>query len=107
RRVRVRILHEPWFIGKLDHQFSGPRRRQRAERADQSHVRRTGVFPVEPMKEPTMKNNLSLIFAMLLFATTAAYAQFTYTVTNGTITITGYTGCGAVGVIPDTINGLP
>jgi hypothetical protein len=33
-------------------------------------------------------------------------AQFTYTTTNGTITITGYTGPGGAVTIPDMINGL-
>jgi hypothetical protein len=33
--------------------------------------------------------------------------DFTYTITNGTITITGYTGPGGVVSIPGTINGLP
>jgi hypothetical protein len=34
-------------------------------------------------------------------------AQFNYTTTNGTITITGYTGPGSAVTIPSTINGLP
>jgi hypothetical protein len=34
-------------------------------------------------------------------------AQFNYTNTNGTITITGYTGPGGAVTIPSTINGLP
>jgi hypothetical protein len=39
---------------------------------------------------------------------TAHAADFTYeTTTNGTITITGYTGLGGPVTIPDTINGLP
>ena len=33
--------------------------------------------------------------------------DFTYTITNGTITITGYIGRGGNVAIPDTINGLP
>ena len=33
--------------------------------------------------------------------------DFTYTITNGTITITGYVGPGSSVAIPDTINGLP
>jgi PKD repeat protein len=35
------------------------------------------------------------------------YVQFTYTVNNGTITITGHTGSGGALTIPSTINGLP
>ena len=39
--------------------------------------------------------------------TTVVQAQdYTYTFTNGTITITGYTGPGGALTIPDTINGL-
>ena len=34
-------------------------------------------------------------------------AQFNYTVSNSTVTITRYTGSGGAVVIPDTINGLP
>jgi formylglycine-generating enzyme required for sulfatase activity len=34
-------------------------------------------------------------------------AQFTYTINNGAITITGYIGSGGTVSIPDTINGLP
>jgi hypothetical protein len=36
-----------------------------------------------------------------------AQAEFSYTTTNGTITITGCTGSGGAVTIPDTINGLP
>jgi hypothetical protein len=47
-------------------------------------------------------------FALLLLALPAvAQAQFNYTTTNGTITITDYTGPGGAVTIPDTINGLP
>jgi hypothetical protein len=35
------------------------------------------------------------------------YDDFDYTTTNGTITITGYTGPGGAVVIPGAINGLP
>src|SRR5215471_8483754 len=49
-----------------------------------------------------------LLFGWLLLATpVAVQAQFTYTTTNGTITITGYTGTDANLVIPSTIDGLP
>jgi hypothetical protein len=47
--------------------------------------------------------------AILLLLTLPAVvqAQFTYTVNNGTITITGYTGRGGAVTIPDMINGRP
>src|ERR1039458_5157094 len=47
--------------------------------------------------------------AMLLLLTLPAIvqAQFTYTITNGTVTITRYTGPGGAVTIPHTINGLP
>ncbi len=38
---------------------------------------------------------------------TSAEVEFTYTVTNGVVTITGYTGSGGVITIPSTITGLP
>jgi hypothetical protein len=49
-----------------------------------------------------------LLFGWLLLATPAAvHAQFNYITTNGTITITGYTGGSGDLVIPSTISGLP
>jgi len=49
-----------------------------------------------------------LLLGLLLFTLPAAVqAQFTYTTSNGTITITGYTGPDGDVVIPDTINGRP
>jgi hypothetical protein len=48
------------------------------------------------------------IFLLLWLALPAALqAQFTYTINNGTITITGYTGPGGAVTIPSTIDGLP
>jgi hypothetical protein len=44
---------------------------------------------------------------LLLILPVLAQAQFNYTVENGTVTITKYTGPGGDVVIPDTINGLP
>ena len=44
--------------------------------------------------------------ASLTFSTFAP-VPFTYTTTNGSVTITGYTGPGGTVVIPDTINDLP
>jgi PKD repeat protein len=40
-------------------------------------------------------------------AAQAAQVQFSYTTTNGTITITGYTGSGGALIIPSSINSLP
>ena len=59
-----------------------------------------------------MKTTLRLaiaIFGLVIFnvSTVVVEAQFNYTTTNGTITITGYTGSGGAVTIPDTINGLP
>ncbi len=47
------------------------------------------------------------LVAVLLAAPVAVQAQFTYTTTNGAITITGYSGSGGNVTIPGTINGLP
>jgi hypothetical protein len=44
---------------------------------------------------------------LLLTLPAVVQAQFTYTINNGTITITGYTGPGGAVTIPDTINGSP
>jgi hypothetical protein len=54
-----------------------------------------------------MKSHHPIILTLLLMAAPAAQAQFTYTITNGTITITGYTGSGGAVTIPGTIDGLP
>jgi hypothetical protein len=43
----------------------------------------------------------------LLLATEVQAQDFSYTNTNGTITITGYTGPGGAVAIPSTIVGLP
>lgn len=48
-----------------------------------------------------------LLGLLLLTLPAAVQAQFTYTTSNGTITITGYTGPDGDVVIPDTINGRP
>jgi hypothetical protein len=55
-----------------------------------------------------MKRLSLFLFGWLLLATpVAVQAQFNYTVTNGTVTITAYTGTNGVVVIPSTIDGLP
>ena len=43
----------------------------------------------------------------LLVLPASATAQIDYTINNGTITVTGYTGSGGALIIPGTINGLP
>ena len=48
-----------------------------------------------------------LLLLLLLTLPAVVQAQFNYTTTNSTITITGYTGSGGVVTIPETINGLP
>jgi hypothetical protein len=52
---------------------------------------------------------LSVIYCVFLSSSTFALqsGDFTYTVSNSTITITGYTGPGGSVVIPDTIDGMP
>lgn len=48
------------------------------------------------------------LLMLLLLLPVAVHAQdFTYTVNNGSVTITGYTGTGGAVDIPDTIEGLP
>ncbi|MHC1765213.1 MAG: leucine-rich repeat domain-containing protein [Verrucomicrobiia bacterium] len=48
-----------------------------------------------------------LMLLLLMMLPTGVQAQFIYTINNGAITITGYTGPGGAVIIPDTINGLP
>jgi hypothetical protein len=47
------------------------------------------------------------LLVLLLSLPAVAQAQFSYTVTNGAITITRYSGPGGAVAIPDNINGLP
>ena len=54
-----------------------------------------------------MRRTCLFLLGALLFAPPAARAQFTYTATNGEVTITGYTGSGGVLAIPNAIAGLP
>ena len=44
---------------------------------------------------------------LLLISPRLAQAQFEYSIENGAVTITGYTGPGGDVVIPETIEGLP
>jgi hypothetical protein len=48
-----------------------------------------------------------LLLLLLLILPHLVQAQFNYVITNGTITITKYTGPVTAVTIPDTINGLP
>jgi hypothetical protein len=52
---------------------------------------------------------VSVIGCLLLYSSALALqsGDFTYTVTNNNVTITGYTGSGGAVVIPDTIDGMP
>ena len=54
----------------------------------------------------TATNNLGDMVTGEGPATIYLEGQFTYTVTNGTVTITGYAGVGGEMIIPSTINGL-
>jgi len=44
---------------------------------------------------------------LLLTLPVGVQAQFTYTINNGAVTITGYTGPGGAVIIPSGTNGLP
>lgn len=52
-----------------------------------------------------MKRSISILLAALLLPV-VLHAQYTYTTNNGTLTITKFSGAGAV-IIPGTANGLP
>ena len=56
-----------------------------------------------------MNRVLQLLFAigLLTVLPLAARAQFTTSISNGAVTITGYTGSGGAVSIPSTINSLP
>ena len=59
-----------------------------------------------------MKTPLSFRLAVMALATwhlsaAIAQGQFNYTINNGAITITEYTGTGGAVTIPSTIAGLP
>src|ERR1035437_6509749 len=78
-------------------------------------------FPEYPMNTNTTLSKGSLIYLnqslaaragnllllLLLILPHLVQAQFNYVITNGTITITKYTGPVTAVTIPDTINGLP
>jgi hypothetical protein len=55
--------------------------------------------------ESFLRSLLPLLLLWILPIT--VHAQFTYTATNGAITITGYDGSGGAVTIPSTIDGLP
>jgi hypothetical protein len=62
---------------------------------------------VETRKKVGFKRSIWLfIVSLVLFAIPAAsHAQFSYTISDGTITITGYGGVGGAVLIPDTFDG--
>jgi hypothetical protein len=74
-------------------------------------LRRTRCFHVRFLLTAlaaALERQSLLLFGWLLFATpVVAQAQFDYTITNGTVTITKYTGSGGLVTIPDRISGLP
>ena len=62
----------------------------------------------DAVHENFCSKSLFLAGALLFFGlATSVQAQFTYTINNGTITITGYTGTNSVLTIPSTIDDLP
>ena len=50
---------------------------------------------------------LACLFPLLLVLPAPAEAQFAYGITNGAVTITGYSGPGGAVIIPNAVNGLP
>lgn len=58
------------------------------------------------MKTSPRQIILASAFAVLSLLPATVQAQFNYAVTNGTITVTGYTGPSGDVTIPDTTNGL-
>jgi hypothetical protein len=52
-----------------------------------------------------MKRSITLLLAVLLFPV-VSHAQYTFTTNNGVLTISSFTGAGAV-IIPSATNGLP
>jgi hypothetical protein len=60
-------------------------------------------------KEYFMKSRVLFVFALFIGAALSAQnaADFQYTVNNGTVTITGYTGSAKNVTIPERINNLP
>jgi len=63
--------------------------------------------PPCPWRPPVSHELLPRLMLLLLTLSGAAQAQFNYVVTNGTITITGYTDPGGAVNIPDTVSGYP
>lgn len=72
----------------------------------QSPMRKQPVWIYRPVQRPL---SFSWLLPLLLFLALhgMVQAEFLYDTTNGTITITGYTGPGGAVTIPETINGLP
>ncbi len=63
------------------------------------------------MKKDLWKMMVALLMTMTLMAIQAACAEtegdFSYTITDGAATVTGYTGAGGVVKVPDTLGGCP
>jgi hypothetical protein len=85
----------------------GAARRKDKNMKTQSLIRKTAN--VKTMAGGFKTACATKLLPLLLFLASPAVvqAQYTYTTTNGTITITKYTGSGGAVVIPSTINGLP
>src|SRR5579859_5530374 len=61
----------------------------------------------KPAGKLAMKRKSFLLCWLLLATPAVVEAQFNYTVTNQTVTITGYSGTNSVLAVPSTIDGLP
>ncbi len=73
-----------------------------------SHVyTNTGTFLLALRATNNLGETITGVGPASVLATQPAPLQLTYTITNGTITITGYTGSGGAVTIPSTLNGLP
>jgi len=84
------------FLPRALQSFALAFRLKKLERSNSMHSRIQGCIRAACLLAP-----------LLLSAPAAAQAQFNYVVTNGAVTITGYTGPGGSVIIPDLIDGLP
>ena len=57
--------------------------------------------------QPTMKLPTLAVMGVILLAARPSQAQFSYTITNNSATITGYAGPGGAVVVPATLGGAP
>ena len=100
----------PGLLLPLDRQSSltrAPSREGRCVQRQFSNFARTTrpKTMATPLRAACAKRLLALLLLLTLPA--AVQAQFNYTTTNGTITITKYTGSGGAVTIPDKLNGYP